>query len=128
MGQSTTSLSLSDPAGTIAVAPTAGPDAAATAAVVFCATLRMHLAHSVWKQLSKHGSVYLCPQLWNSDQNAYRAHNFQGIHWVIVDNMWKNSEQLRNRTWHRSRCSDIAETSDEGTGKTSSPLAQCIKR
>ena len=66
MGQSTTSLSLSDPAGTIAVAPTAGPDAAAAAAVVFCATLRMHLAHSVWKQLSRHGSVYLCPQLWNT--------------------------------------------------------------
>ena len=64
MGQSTTSLSLSDPAAAIAVAPPAvDPDADAAAVVVFCATLRMHLAHSVWKQLSRHGSVYLCPQL-----------------------------------------------------------------
>ena len=72
MGQSTTSLSLSDPAAAIAVAPAAvGPDAAAGAAVVvFCATLRMHLAHSVWKQLSRHGSVYFSPQLWNAIQNV----------------------------------------------------------
>ena len=60
MGQSTTSLSLSDPAATIAVAPTAESGGG-----IFCATLRMHLAHNVWKQLSKQGSVYLSPQLWN---------------------------------------------------------------
>ena len=66
IGQSTTSLSLSDPAAvaaTIAVAPAAA--AAESGAGIFCATLRMHLAHSVWKQLSRHGSVYLSPQLWN---------------------------------------------------------------
>ena len=64
IGQSTTSRSLSDPAAvaaTIAVAPAA----AESGAGIFCATLRMHLAHSVWKQLSRHGSVYLSPQLWN---------------------------------------------------------------
>ena len=68
IGQSTTSLSLSDPAAvaaTIAVAPAA----AESGAGIFCATLRMHLAHSVWKQLSRHGSVYLSPQLWNMIRN-----------------------------------------------------------
>lgn len=42
-----------------------------------------------------------------------------------LDNTWGT---LRKRTWHRSSCSDIAETSDEGTGSTSSPYVQCIKR
>jgi hypothetical protein len=27
-------------------------------------TFLTHFAHSVWKQLSRHGSVYDCPQLW----------------------------------------------------------------
>ena len=75
MGQSTTSLSRSDPAAAIAVAPAAvGPDATAAVVVVFCATLRMHLAHSVWKQLSRHGSVYFSPQLWNAIQNVARGY------------------------------------------------------